>query len=308
MRIARWLTVLACLGLASCTSTQRERELSSNLERTAATLAQREDADSLAAAALLLLPARDEARALLVKATALAPQRADLAWLNTQICMIGEGCDRNAAQARFRAADPGNGVSWMADIDAAMLAGQEQDVDRLLGLIGTSARVDIYWNPLINHLAGAAMNANTVKAAEAVETVIGELAAVSIPAYQGVVRPCRGDALLREGRRALCQAVATRLQQGDTVITENVGTSMAKTLWPEGSPEALAAAEAHRVSRYRMEISGKISLDALSNEKSARSYVDLLAHNRREQDVLLAQVLAAKRNPDPPAEWVDPSH
>ncbi len=56
-----------------------------------------------------------------------------------------------------------------------------------------------------------------------------------------------------------------------------------------------------------MEISGKISLDALSNEKGVRSYMDLLAHNRREQDLMLAEVVAAKRNPDPPAEWVDPS-
>ena len=307
MKIAASLTVLVCLGLASCTSTQRQKRLSANLERTAATLAQREDADSLAAAALLLLPARGEAQALLAKATALAPERADLAWLNTQICAIGEGCDRNAAQARFRAADPDNGVGWMADMGAPMLAGQEQEVDRLLGLIGSSARVDIYWNPLINRLAGAAMNANTVTAPEALVAVIGELAAVSIPAYQGVVRACRGDALLREGRRALCQAVATRLQQGDTVITENVATSMAKNLWPEGSPEALAAMETRRVTRYRMEISSKISLDALSNEKRVRSYMDLLAHNRREQDLMLAEVVAAKRNPDPPAEWVDPS-
>jgi hypothetical protein len=63
-------------------------------KRTAAVLARQADADSLAAAGLLMTTIhRDESLVLVARADAAAPERADLAFLHAQVCYASPPCD-----------------------------------------------------------------------------------------------------------------------------------------------------------------------------------------------------------------------
>src|ERR1700728_1094324 len=110
---ARAVLVLALL-LQGCTSTRTQWQL----RQAVAVLEQRNDPDSLAAAAVLLrftqrTPDEPAAHALIVRAVTLASGRADLAWLEIQNCRLVPGCDPNPEEARLRGLDPANGVAWI---------------------------------------------------------------------------------------------------------------------------------------------------------------------------------------------------
>ena len=78
-----------------------------------------------------------------------------------------------------------------------------------------------------------------------------------------------------------------------------IGVSIAKRVWPQDSPEWNSAAEARRVYEYRATFIEKLDL---RGEKRAKEYLTLCAQYRREQDVFVAQMIAAGENPNPPPE------
>jgi hypothetical protein len=96
-----------------------------------------------------------------------------------------------------------------------------------------------------------------------------------------------------------CRGVARALQRGDTYLTEIIGITIAKRVWPENSAEWKEAAKARRVYDYRSTLFVKL---AQRGEKAAGEYLTLCAQNRREQNVFLAQLIKAGENPNPPAE------
>jgi len=96
-----------------------------------------------------------------------------------------------------------------------------------------------------------------------------------------------------------CRGVAGAFERGDTYITEMIGVAIAKRVWPEDSPEWKAAAEVRRVFEYRSKFWPASDIRDMSH---AEEYLTLCAQNRREQDVLLAQLIAAGKNPNPPPE------
>ena len=72
------------------------------------------DADSLAAAGLLnLAKHNDQSLSLIARATAAAPERADLAWLLAQVCRQLAPCDPEPVERRLRVLDPSNGAGWL---------------------------------------------------------------------------------------------------------------------------------------------------------------------------------------------------
>jgi hypothetical protein len=86
---------------------------------------------------------------------------------------------------------------------------------------------------------------------------------------------------------------------GDTIITESIGTSLARRFWPENSAKWAEAAEARRMLDYR-------KTRAPSDEwlrAHASEILDFFEQHRREQDVFKAVFIAAGKNPNPaPAE------
>jgi hypothetical protein len=284
--------LVGCAASRSAESNFKEHDL----ERAVAALAKRSDADSLAAAGLLSLTSlRHDPLELLARASAAAPDRPDLLWLQIRACLDSPACDPEPVERRLRALDPANGTGWLVDLMRANAAKDYASSDAILAGIGRSDRVDIYWTTLIAHLTRATARTHEISLNAAENLIIGALAGSIIPAFAVASNSCKGDRLQRPEVVETCRGVARALQRGDTYITEMVGVAIAKRVWPEGSQEWRAADEAQRSFEYRSKLSASDSADAAHAEE----FLALCEKNRREQDVFLAQLISEGKNPNP---------
>jgi hypothetical protein len=292
---------LSSLLMGCATSPEaKEAKAERDLSRATAVLAKKNDPDSLAAAGLLSFSLhRDDSLSLIARATETAPERADLVWLQAQVCRESTACDPEPVERHLRELDPSNGAGWMGALARASSSKNDEAKNVALAAIGHSDRVDIYWTTLIARLSRATVQTKTISPWQAEVTIIGVLAAVAIPAYSAASNGCNGELLKRAETVEVCRGVAQAFERGDTYVTEMIGIAIAKRVWPEGSPEWKAAAQARRVYEYRSKFWGALELWDLSH---AEEHLALYAQNRREQDVLLAQLIAAGKNPNPPSE------
>jgi hypothetical protein len=58
------------------------------------------------------------------------------------------------------------------------------------------------------------------------------------------------------------------------------------------------------VSEYRRELSANSDMASLRDLRWTERHLALSAQNRREQDVLLAELIDEGKRPDPPPDWV----
>jgi hypothetical protein len=294
------LTLLIA-SIAACTSSDALIAKAQKRDNaTVAVLAQAADADSLAAAGLMSVGKdSDQSLSFLARASVVAPDRADLVWLQATRCAQFPRCDPAPIEQRLRKLDPTNGASWWIALARAGAAHDTEATEVALTAISRSERIDIYWTTLIAHLSRAVANAETMSLEQSEITVIGYLAALAIPAYQYVSNSCKGERLQQPGVIDTCRRVAKSLQNGDTYVTEMVGVAIAKRVWPEDSPEWKAAAEEHRVYEYRAKFFSKWSEQ---DTKQAEEYLALCSQNRREQDIFATRLAAEGHDPNPPAQ------
>ena len=296
LAFALYLVLVGCATSPEAQSSRTERQL----RRAVTALTKQTDADSLAAAGLLSLSIhRDDSSALIARATAAAPERGDLIWLQAQFCQKISGCDLEPIERRLRELDPSNGAGWMGALARATVAKNDEARDTALAAIGRSDRVDIYWTTLIARLSRATARTKTMSLDESEVSIIGGLAAQAIPAYGAASNACKGERLRRAEIIEVCRGVARAFERGDTYITEMMGVAIAKRVWSEDSSEWKVAAEARRVYEYRSQFSA--ALDS-TNKSHAEEYLMLCAQYRREQDVFLAQLVSAGKDPNPPPE------
>jgi hypothetical protein len=281
-------------GCVTSSDAQAEKD-ETRIERAADLLKNRTDADSLAAAGLLIsVKHHDQSLRLVAEATADAPERSDLVWLHIQFCQAESGCDSEPLERRLRTLDAPNGAGWIGALTRANQANDEQAKSAALTAISRSERVDIYWTTLVARLSRATANTNAVSLTEAEISVIGILAAQAIPAYQVISNACKGEHLMHDDVVEVCRGIAGALLHGDTYITELTGIAIAKRVWPENSPQWLEATNARRTWEYRANF-----LSAW-NAAHTDEYLTLCAQNRREQDVYKAELVASGKNPNPP--------
>jgi hypothetical protein len=291
--------LLSLLASAVFPETQ-EVKFARQSEQTITALTRMADADSLAAAGLLSVgDHRDQSLSLIARATAAAPERADLKWLEVQVCNEIAPCDPEPVERRLRELDPSNGAGWLGALARGAVAKNDVPRDAALAALSRSDRVDFYFTTLVARLSRAVAHTGKVSKEIAEVWVIGYLAREAIPAYQYVSTACKGDRLQSVEVTETCRRVARALQNGDTYLTEMIGAAIAKRVWPEDSPEYAAAAEARRVYDYRSKFYLKLNQAGL---KHADEYLTLCAENRHEQDVLRAQLIKAGINPTPPVE------
>lgn len=293
--------ILLIASSAACASSDAQlAKADKHTERVMAVLAKATDADSLAAAGLMSIGANhDLSLSFLASATAAAPDRADLFWLQAMRCSELPPCDPKPIEQRLRELDPTNGAGWWGAIARAGAAHDTEGVDVALATISHSERVDIYWTTLIAHLSRAVAKTKKMSVKESEVAVIGYLAAEAIPAYQYISSSCKGERLQQPGVTEICRGVARALQNGDTYITEMIGVAIAKRVWPEASAEWKAAAEQRRVYDYRSKLYLKLEERALTHPEE---YLTLCAQNRRESELFAAQLTAAGYDPNPPAQ------
>jgi hypothetical protein len=300
------MKVLACGSLilliastAACASSDaRLAKAQRRTDQTIAALVHVGDADSLAAAGLLSGRNNDQALSLLDRATAAAPDRPELFWLQATRCAQLPSCDPQSIEYRLRKLDPTNGAGWWGAISRAAAAHDNAGVDSALLAISQSERVDTYWTTLIAHLTRAVVRTKKMSAADSEVTVIGYIAANPLPPYQTIANSCKGERLQQPQVTEMCRGVAKALQNGDTYISEMIGVAIAMRVWAENSAEWKAAVEERRVYTYRSQFYPKLTLRLVTHPGE---HLTLCAQNRREQDLLAAQLNAAGYDPDPPA-------
>jgi hypothetical protein len=285
--------------LSSCaTSPDAQAEKAERrLEHAADLLRSRTDADSLAAAGLLgSVKHRDQSLVLVARATADAPETSDLLWLHIQICQAAPACDSEPLERQLRTLDVSNGAGWIGALSRANKANDEQAKLTALAAISRSERLDIYWTTLVARLSRATAKTNALSLTESEISVIGLLAAQAIPAYQVLSNACKGERLTHDDVVGICRGIANSLLHGDTYLTEMIGVAIAKRVWPENSPQWVEAADARRTWDYRANF---LSHADAWNAAHTDDYLDLCAHNRREQDVYKAELIASGKNPNP---------
>jgi hypothetical protein len=299
--------LLAC-HVAACASddAQQQATFERKVPRTVEALNAQGGADSLAAAAEFTSKSDAQRLTLFARAAALAPDRADLVWLQLEECGRVEACDPAALAATLHELDPDNGAAWAPSLDRAIRDGDADATNKSLSAIASSKRLDIYWNPSIARLSRAVANVHTMDLSTALTAVIGSEAALAIPAYQNLSKSCKAPVLEQPGRIDICRKIADVMRGGDTYITEMIGVAIAKRVWPEDSPEYADAVAARRIGQYRMRTEGEILPASFRTDAEAQKYVTLLATHRAEQEVALAVITAAGKSPEPPADWKEP--
>ena len=302
------VAILLALLLAACASdvTPLQSPFERKLPRALQTLQARSDADSIAAAAELTdwpTSNAEQRLALLTRAVALSPDRADLVWLQLEACGSVASCDPEPLATRLHVLDEDNGAAWGLLLSRATKAGDSRAVRNCLNAIAGAKRFDIYWNPTIARLSAAVSDQHAMDMPTALTAVIGTEAALAIPAYQDLSMACKAPALQEPGRTEACRKISEVLRRGDTYITEMIGVAIAKRVWPEASVEYASAVEARRLAHYRMHTMGSILPASFRTEAEARQYVTLLATHRSEQEAAIAVITAAGKSPDPPPNW-----
>jgi hypothetical protein len=305
----RWLMGLIFLPaflLQGCaTSTDVRSARMDQRFRAAATILERQtEADSLAAAALLRSSEGKSERAvdLMTSAMTAAPERADLVWLTIQLCQRVSSCDSEPKEAWLRSLDASNGAGWLKELLRASASKDEAAIGAALTALSHTEHFDVYWTVLIAHLTPPIAATREVPLREAIVDVIGILAAQALPIYQVVSKLCKDDGLSDADVIADCRGIALTFERGDTYITEMVGVTIAKRVWPADSAEWREATEAKRIYQYRSALSLRSA--AHMDARWASRYLALCGQNRREQDVELALVIDEGKNPNPPADWI----
>lgn len=294
---ARGFLILLIASHAACTSSDALiAKAQRRTDQTIAALMQVGDADSLAAAGLMSGKDNDRALSLLDRATAAAPDRPDLLWLQANRCVQLPSCDPKPIEHRLRELDPTNGAGWWGALTRAAAVNDAGNTDAALIAISHSERVDTYWTTLVAHLSRAVARPQKMSVADSEVTMIGYLAALSIPPYHTITTSCKGDRLQQPIFTDVCRGVARALQNGDTYITEMIGVTIAKRVWPEDSAEWNAAVEERRVYEYRSRVYPKLTLRLVTHPGE---YLSLCSQSRREQDLLAAQLIAAGYDSNP---------
>lgn len=299
------IVLLACLLQGSARSADTgSAGTDPRFERAIAQLEKKTAADSLAAAGLVrAVEGKPElAVDLLTRATVQAPERDDLVWLQIQICQRISSCDSGAAEAQLRALAPSNGAGWVNAFGRTDVAKNEAAELAVLTALAHTERVDVYWTALIAHLTNAIAATHEVPQSEALVYVIGVLAAEAMPIYETISNLCKDERLKNAAVLKDCRAVASAFEHGDTDVTEMVGVTLAKRVWPADSVEWAKASKAQRIHEYRSQLLVHSSFFTLPPAQWADRYLALCAKNRREQDVEVGEIVAEGKNPDPPPD------
>ncbi len=289
---------------------QRVKQLqeSARLRRLQSELIAQGDPDSLAAAALVenLISGFTNSTALelAARAGAGAPDRADLALVQLQLCENDPSCDALPLETRLRQLDPQNGIAWTYALLRADRQSRPADWEAARGGLAQSRRVDLYWNRTVSRLAKAVAGKAGFDANAAVVQVIGIEAAL-MSALQPLSKACQAQELQRPDVLEQCRQIAAALRRGDTGLVEAYGSSLAIRLWPEGSAEYQEVLSERRALRYRADVTTRYAAQ-LNSPQAIHALTGFLAQYPTEQTALRALYVHLGLQPDAPDGWADP--
>lgn len=308
LRSLLWISL--SVALAGCVS-KSERNLDSyraHVTEVTAALQAQGDADSLATAALLASSASvDRSQELMARAVDLAPGRADLAWLHIALCQPWSHCDTAPLEVRLRAIDPANGASWLGAVERAAASGNDPERAQAFAALAGAERVDFYWVPTLGFAVHAIDRTHRWPRSLAVVDVMGKLPAETIPHYEYLAKPCKGDALADAGQLAAWRGIARALMHGDTFLSEMIGISIAKRAWAEDPGELERLLKIERTEKYRMKAWAELSPRAAADDELANACMEGTGTLTSEQQVATDRLTRARLPLNPPTGTPLPS-
>jgi hypothetical protein len=265
---------------------------------------------NLAAAALLTWPGDlngGRPLELIAQAEALAPQRAELAWVHLAICERLKCEAKEQIEVHLQEIDADNGFVWAADLEHAQSSGSAVAVTAAIARIGAGPRMTFYWNQLEVMMVDALAVASPSQTLATRGTeAIGVLAAQAIPPLQPMSKACRLEQLSLPGRRAACEALVARMEQSSTVLTQGLALSIQERWWPAGSPEREVLRAKRRRLDYLLTTSSRIRWWRMNRDMAVR--IEAARKTDREEDVELAMIKSFGLPPEPPMDWKDTLH
>ena len=265
---------------------------------------------NLAAAALLAWPGDlngGRPLELIAQAEALAPQRAELAWVHLAICERLKCEAKEQIEVHLQEIDADNGFVWAADLEHAQSSGSAVAVTAAIARIAASPRMTFYWNQLEVMMVDAlAVASPSQSLARRGTEAIGVLAAQAIPPLQPMSKACRLEQLSLPGRRAACEALVVRMEQSSAVLTQSLAISMQERWWAAGSPQREVLRAKRRRLDYLMTMSSRIRWWRMNRDMAVR--IDAARKTDREEDVELAMIKSFGLPPEPPVDWKDTLH
>jgi hypothetical protein len=286
--LVRAVLVMALMLLTACASQTPQRSPAPSVPAG--------NADELAASALLALVANRDAQqalTLMERASQVAPNRPELAWLHIQVCIQARGCEPEPIEARLRKLDPGNGIVWLGPLARAQARNEGQVEQQILEAMSHAERFDLYWTSLVWRLT-AARNASTPPPTnpgqpltETLDSTIQSLAMV-VPAFKSLSAACSQQRTGEAAALARCQRIAQALQRSDTTLVEGLGLGIGQRLATPGSPDAVVLEERVSVLAYRNETAGAIVNAQVERDKFSAQMLELMKKLPHEQDVSVA--------------------
>ena len=270
-------------------------------------LAARSDPDSLAASALFASQlsgfATGSSLDLAARAVAAAPERADLGYLQLQLCESAPGCNAAPLEVRLQQLDPENGIGWSNLLVRADRANNGPEWRRAREGLAHSKRVAVYLHQLVSRLAAAAAGrAGFDFNAAALQLLSIELAFT--PTFDPVSRACSERNVQQPEILTQCRQIAAAFRNADMALFEAYGATLALRLWPEGSPERQASAAERRALRYRVELMTQYAVK-INSPQARKTLASLIARYPTEQAAFRALFIELGLQPDPPSNWTD---
>jgi hypothetical protein len=310
MRLSGFLLLA---GLAGCAG----REVSTHdydamRDTRVAALTARATPESLATASVMLGFKRDsESLALINRAAVLAPQRAEIIYLQWRAC-VSQQCPEEARLiADLKSVDPGNGIAWLAELSTALDREDQGEVTHRVEIIGASRDLTFYWNKTVVMLVDALGDITTTETnkpsfelSTRIAMMSGVLAALSIPPLQPLAKACRMNQFDEPGRRSACESMASRLRQSDELIFQSLGLSL-QTRWSaEGSPERETLQAQRRQYYYLLLESSKQRLFHMNKDSATR--LDAMRKSASEAEVCRAMLISFDEPLERPLNWKHP--
>jgi hypothetical protein len=281
---------LAAVLLAACASAPSQKS-------TTPAVRAGSGADELAASALTAWSGdgakASQALAQIQRATQSEPQRPELLWLQSRICMNTPGCEPEAVEAQLRKLDPGSGAVWLGPLARAQARKDARTEDQILEVMTQAGHFNVYWTTLIAHLtppvshtpvATAVAQPKPTPLTNALNSTIGYLSRMTTQAFTPLSNACDAQQVREPARRVSCERIAQILQKSDTTLAEGVGLGIAQRL-AVTSAEAMQIISRINTLSHQNRASGAVVAAQVEKEKFSDQMLKLMAESKREQDV-----------------------
>lgn len=300
--------LMSLVFVSGCATPRSPAQEQARMRTLRSELLARGDPDSVATAAFIerfATGAWHDAPDLAARATAAAPDRADLAFQQLLLCYQQPSCKPEPLEAQLRVLDPSNGVTWLFALGRATRANDAASAPLALEGLAQAQRVDLYWTKLVSRMTASIAGHAGYDQSAAFVAVVGIDAAMAIPPLQPVSRSCSRTAIADGEVLARCRRIAAALEHADSILLESYGNHLAASLWPQDSAEGKAVAARRRVLDYQVEL-WSLKQEALNSPKATRTLATLMGQYPTEQQAFLALYAQLGLNPDPPADWKKP--